>query len=105
LTSGGRQTAAEGAEMIARLVKATEGKLAIIAGSGIDENNVVDLITKTGIREIHATLRSIVPSAMHYHNSGVSMGSAKGAEYQRLRADVNKVRRLPQAAESVRISD
>jgi len=103
LTSGGKQTVLEGAETIARLVDAAGDTPAIIAGSGIDESNVAQVIETTGVREIHATLRTSVPSAMRYHNTGVSMGSAKDMEYQRLIADENKVRRLLQAAASARI--
>jgi copper homeostasis protein len=103
LTSGGKQTAVEGAEVLASLVKASGGATAIIAGSGIDESNIVALIEKTGVHQVHATLRSIVPSPMRYQNDGVSMGGSMGMErtgmeYQRLVADESKVRGLLRAA-------
>src|SRR5436309_2547348 len=83
--------AAEGAEILAGLVKAADGAPTIVAASGIDETNVSALIEKTGVRQIHATLRSIVPSQMEHQNSAVSMGASKGMEYQRLVADEHKV--------------
>ena len=103
LTSGGRQTAAEGAETLAGLVKAADGAPTIVAASGIDETNVSALIEKTGVRQIHATLRSIVSSQMQHQNKGVFMGESKGMEYQRLVADEHKVRSLLRAALKTRI--
>jgi copper homeostasis protein len=103
LTSGGKQTAAEGAEVLAGLVKAANGAPVIVAGSGIDETNVGALIEKTGVRQIHATLRTMVPSRMQHQNGGVSMGASKGMEYQRLVADEHKVRSLLQAALKARV--
>jgi copper homeostasis protein len=103
LTSGGKQTATEGAEVLAALVRAADGAPAIVAGSGIDETNVCALIEKTGVRQIHATLRAMVPSRMQHQNADVSMGASKGMEYQRLVADEYKVRSLLQAALKARV--
>jgi copper homeostasis protein len=98
LTSGGKQTAAEGIETIAQLVKTAGNAPAIIAGSGINTNNVRDLLEKTGAREIHASLRDPLPSSMRYRNRGVSMGAEQGLEYHRLVVQEEKVRNLLQAA-------
>jgi len=98
LTSGGEQTAFEGAETLRRLVQAASGKIGIMAGGGIDDHNVATLIEQTGVREIHASLRSPAPSPMQYKNDKVSMGSLKGREYQRFVVDQQKVQRLLQAA-------
>jgi copper homeostasis protein len=103
LTSGGKQTAVEGAEVLAGLVKAANGAPAIVAASGIDETNVCALIEKTSVRQIHATLRTMVPSRMQHQNGGVSMGASKGMEYQRLVTDERKVRGLLQAALKARV--
>jgi copper homeostasis protein len=105
LTSGRKQTATQGMETIARLVKAAGNTLTMIAGSGIDENNVANLIERTGVREIHSTLRTSVSSAMRYQNQEISMGSAQEMEYHRLIADESKVRRLLQAAAKARVTD
>src|SRR5262249_17374621 len=84
LTSGGKQTAMEGAAILTTLVDAAAGSIAIIAGSGINAGNVFDLLQLTGVSEIHATLRSSVESPMRYRNESVAMGSEKGGEYERL---------------------
>ena len=57
LTSGGEQTARAGSARIAAMVQQAAGRITIMAGSGIDESNVRELLVSTGVREIHATLR------------------------------------------------
>jgi copper homeostasis protein len=54
LTSGGAPTALEGAPAISALVAQARGRIAIIAGGGVREHNVRELIALTGIREIHS---------------------------------------------------
>lgn len=98
LTSGGKQTAAEGAETLKQLVEAANGRIAIMAGSGIEDRNVAELIERTGVREIHASLKSPVANSIRYQKSELSMGPAKGREYQRFVVDEQKVHRLLQAA-------
>ncbi|HEV2671232.1 MAG TPA: copper homeostasis protein CutC [Gemmatimonadales bacterium] len=53
LTSGGARTAADGAERIARLVTQAKGRIEILAGGGIDAENVAPLVRDTGVREVH----------------------------------------------------
>lgn len=98
LTSGGKQTAAQGAEMLKRLVACANGSIGIMAASGIEEHNIAELLQRTGVREVHASLRSAVASSMRYQNEQISMGAIKGREYQRFVADQQKVRRLLSAA-------
>jgi copper homeostasis protein len=54
LTSGGAPTALEGASAIADLVDRGRDRLEIIAGGGVREHNVRELIARTGVREVHA---------------------------------------------------
>jgi copper homeostasis protein len=97
LSSGGKQTAMEGAKNLKALVTAASGTIAVIAGSGINAGNVFDLIEQTGVTEIHATLRSSTPSQMRYRNDGVFMGAKKTDEYQHLVVQEQSVRNLLQA--------
>jgi copper homeostasis protein len=53
LTSGGQPTAPAGTEMIAALVRRAQGKIAIIAGSGLSAANAAALIAATGVTELH----------------------------------------------------
>jgi copper homeostasis protein len=103
LTSGGEQTALQGVQLIARLAKAARGRIVIMAGAGIDDDNVVTIIEQTGINEIHVGLGSSVASPMLYRNSRVSMGAATGREYrhfQVLEEDVVSLRHAIALAQS-----
>jgi copper homeostasis protein len=53
LTSGGAPTAKEGAPAIHRLVVQAAGRIEIMAGGGIREENVVEIVENTGCRQIH----------------------------------------------------
>ena len=51
LTSGGEPTCLQGAGMIASLVQAAGGRVAIMAGSGIRPENAVNAVHQTGVRD------------------------------------------------------
>ena len=55
LTSGGRPTALEGAAQIAKLVEAAQGRLEILAGAGIRPENIGEIATQTGCRQLHGS--------------------------------------------------
>jgi copper homeostasis protein len=98
LTSGGEQKVEDGIPMVARLVQAADRRIAVMVGAGISESNVNRIVTETGVREIHASLRAHVPSSMRYRNQKVSMGSVKGREYERAIVLEDAVRRLLDSA-------
>ncbi len=53
LTSGQRQTAWEGRMLIGDLVRAAAGRIIIMAGSGVNAANAVELVGVTGVTEVH----------------------------------------------------
>lgn len=54
LTSGGAVTALEGVETIAGLVEQSRGRISVMAGGKIREDNVAEIIARTGVTEVHA---------------------------------------------------
>jgi copper homeostasis protein len=98
LTSGGEQTALEGRAMVAKLVRAAQGKLAVMAGSGIQEHNVRQLIEETGVREIHVSLNGKEESPMRHRNDRIAMGVIRDREYQRFGVLQERVEKLLDAA-------
>ncbi|HEX7595966.1 MAG TPA: copper homeostasis protein CutC [Gemmatimonadaceae bacterium] len=56
LTSGGAATAREGMDVIAALVKQARERVSIVAGGGIREHNVRQVIARTGAHEVHGRL-------------------------------------------------
>ena len=57
LTSGGARTAPAGANRIAELVDQADGRISIMAGSGVTAANVAELVARTGVPEVHASGR------------------------------------------------
>jgi copper homeostasis protein len=102
LTSGGQQTALGGLQTIAELVKAAKGRIAIMPGGGVGEDNARRLLEESGAREIHAGLVSGVDSPMRFRNPQISMGSAPGREYQRFLVLEENVRNLCRAVSLVK---
>lgn len=102
LTSGGKQTARMGAERIRGLVKRAGTRIAIMAGSGVNAHNAVELARCTGVAEIHASLRRRAESPAHYRNHGVAMGARRNAEFLRYEVREADVRALRQALDAAR---
>ena len=74
LTSGQRNSAMEGRGLIAQLVERATGRIIIMPGAGVNENNIAQLARETGAREFHMSARESLPSGMAYRGNPVSMG-------------------------------
>jgi copper homeostasis protein len=98
LTSGGEQKVEDGIRTIAALVKAGDQRISIMIGGGITRANVRGIIAATDVREIHASVRVQIPSPMRHRNERISMGLAKGREYQRVLVLQEEVRHLVESA-------
>ena len=84
LTSGLERTAYEGRHVIAQLVSLSEqAKLAnqhsvgVIAGAGVNSQNLADILDQTKCPEFHASCRVATPSQMLFKNASISMGSSE----------------------------
>lgn len=98
LTSGQQESALQGVELIRELNKKAAGKLIIMPGSGVNEGNVRKIIAKTGVSEIHASIRSKVHSKMIFRKDYPSMSNSKRiSEFEQLIADVSKIRKISEA--------
>ncbi|MDE6265539.1 MAG: copper homeostasis protein CutC [Paramuribaculum sp.] len=83
LTSGQAQTALEGKGNLAELVRQADGRIIILAGAGVSQDNAAEILSASGTNEIHASARASVPSKMEYRHCGVSMGTPGSDEYSR----------------------
>ena len=95
LTSGGAHNASAGIETLHRLVRIAGDRISIVAAGGIKPENVRQVVGETGVHEIHAGLRSTVPSPMQFRNHEVSFGPTS-REYERVIVKQGDVRRLVQ---------
>ncbi len=95
LTSGGQNTAIEGSDVIRKLVQKANNRIIIMAGSGITPDNALDLVSQTGVTEVHGTLQSIIKSPSVFHNPNASMQSRSDVHsYDYPETDSIKVRTL-----------
>ena len=102
LTSGQRNTAPEGAALIAQLVNKAAGRISIMAGSGVREHNIAELVRTSGATEFHTTAKAYIDSRMVYRNPDVSMGGIPGVpEYGIAVTQAEQVKRIRQEAEAV----
>jgi copper homeostasis protein len=90
LTSGGCNTAIEGADVIRQLIERADNRIVIMPGSGITPENVEELILKTELTELHGTFRSQVESKMQYRNTKLN----DQEEYNLLQTDTEKIKRV-----------
>ena len=74
LTSGQQPNAIQGADLLALLNRQAAGRIILMAGSGVTEDNIAELRAKTGLHEFHFSGREPQPSAMQYVNPNLYMG-------------------------------
>lgn len=96
LTSGQRNTVAEGIEVLQELVRENAGRIQIMAGSGVGGDNAL-LLAETGIDALHLSGKSSRDSQMKYRNPAVFMGGVPGIpEYEIVYSDREKIARVVQ---------
>ena len=82
LTSGQAASAMEGLDLIAGLQREFPD-MTFMAAGGISPDNVANIVSRTGVREVHASAKTNVASDMRYCHKGVSMGAHEADEYTR----------------------
>jgi copper homeostasis protein len=103
LTSGGKRKAIEGVEMIAQLHQQAGGLIKIIPGSGIDERNVREIISKTKVDEIHFSAMTFRESEMTFRNQAIDgMGNDSGSEFRIRTADPERIIEMRRLALGIR---
>lgn len=75
LTSGQQPDALSGAPLLKQLNEQAAGRIILLAGCGVNENNIGRLRSLTGLNEFHFSARTKVRSNMEYINTQVYMGS------------------------------
>lgn len=72
LTSGQKPNAADGAELIAQLIKQADERIIIMPGSGVRSKNIIELAKKTGATEFHTSARVDIESKMSFNNTAMN---------------------------------
>ncbi len=100
LTSGQNATATKGSELIGKLVEQANGRISVMACGGLNETNIADVISATGVSEVHFTAFETIKSKMQHRNDAVAMGSeGAGSEYLRNVTSAEKIKRIIAAAQ------
>jgi copper homeostasis protein len=73
LTSGGAGTALEGVGAIASLVRRAAGQIEVMAGGGVREENVQEIVQRTGAREVHVRGTRLARTPMATPPNGVRL--------------------------------
>ena len=92
LTSGQQPTALEGAPLLAQLHKLAADRIIILAGCGVNEQNIRSLYEQTDIKEYHFSAREPMKSKMEYSNPEVFMGDPNADEDTLLYTTEERVR-------------
>lgn len=100
LTSGGEASACDGISVLQLLVKEAGERISLIAAGGVRPANVRAIVQHTGVREVHAGLRTTVPGPMLFQNETVSFGKAR-SEFERIIIREQDVRSLVELAEGL----
>ncbi len=96
LTSGGRATAEEGSAAIAACVRQAQGRMEVMPGAGIDEDNIARVASRTLAREFHASAKVQHTSAMRAPSSALPGLSTSWSE-----TDAARVRALRDALDAL----
>ena len=99
LTSGQQPTAEQGIPLLEELQKQAAGRITLLAGCGVNENNIARIAAETGINEFHFSARESIQSEMIFKNEAVSMGGTVHInEYERNVTSIRRVKETIDAA-------
>ncbi len=95
LTSGQKNKAIDGVDLIAQLQKSAGDRLHIMPGGGVDEINIEEIALKTGVKSFHASLSEIyVQEPVFGWNEVCFNGSKDLPENQIKASDINKIKKV-----------
>ena len=94
LTSGGEVYATDGIKVLKKLVHQAKGRISIMPGSGINEENIFRIAKNSGAHEFHSTAKSFSDSKTKLLNPG-NLAQADGL-FQLLETDPERVQNMKQ---------
>ena len=99
LTSGQRDTAIEGIDILADTIALAGDRIVVMACGALDETNIAQVRTATKAPEMHFAALTTIKSGMRFRNPHVGMGgTAIEREYEITLTDTDAVRRTIEAA-------
>lgn len=92
LTSGQKNNALAGKEVIKKLVEQADQRIDILVGSGVSANIIEEIYETTGATSYHMSGKVEKESAMLYKKQGVNMGLEALSEFIKWETDVEKIK-------------
>jgi copper homeostasis protein len=96
LTSGRASAAAEGISIIGQLQRAAAGRISIMAGVGINAENVKTILEKTNVKEVHFSARTFRESQFQRHNSSINLLDKIPSDSGQFVVDTEKIKAVRQ---------
>lgn len=100
LTSGQKQSAWEGRQLLAELIEKADGRIDIMAGAGIGASVIEKLIPVTKGTSYHMSGKVTLDSPMKYRKADVSMGLPSLNEYEIWQTSEEAVREAVEVLEN-----
>jgi len=95
LTSGAQQTALQGMGLLKQLTEAAGETLSIMPGSGVNEQNLQQLMEITGAHEFHSSAKTFRTTNMTWFNPHISMGGDNTMdEYKTITVDADQIKAM-----------
>lgn len=94
LTSAHGNFVFNNADLVREMIEKAAGRITVMPGSGINENNIADIINKTNATEFHLTGRKPVDSKMKFRKDNIFMGVTGASEYIRKYTDADTIRKV-----------
>ncbi|MFT7033820.1 MAG: copper homeostasis protein [Cyclobacteriaceae bacterium] len=92
LTSGLQPSVPKGMKMLKKINKKADGRIVIMPGGGINENNAMEIVEKTGCTEFHMSGKVVEDGKMNFRNHSLKLnGVPEMAEYGITVSDVDKI--------------
>lgn len=97
LTSGQKNTCADGRDLLAELVRQADGKVDILIGSGVKAELIEELAPETKATSFHLSGKMTLDSQMTYRKEDVSMGLPLLSEYVIWQTSEEEIRKARKA--------
>jgi copper homeostasis protein len=91
LTSGQQENARTGAPLIKDLISRANGRIILMPGKGVKEDNLQWIAQETGASEFHVHLDKVIKSGMDFLRDDVKMGRIDLSEQDIIMTDWEKV--------------
>ncbi len=92
LTSGQAASAPEGIPLLKQLHRQSDGRVHLLAGSGVNAGNIRPIYESTGITHFHLSGKRSEHGPMVFRREGVPMGLPMASEFDRQYTDENAVK-------------